>query len=146
VRLHGTVRRLGAKSEPGPAGSPETTLKKFVNISEKAIDREARSGINFVWHPAGSLRLEEREEISRGIAPNDNAGGRLPAAVAQQTSGSAFPLPSSAAAGRLVTRMRGVFRAGRHLGNALRGNLLSDFEPGKIGSDLLGPPPTTWAR
>src|SRR6516225_5889650 len=43
----------GAKFEPGPAGSPKTALKKFLSVSEKALDREARSGINFVWHPAG---------------------------------------------------------------------------------------------
>jgi hypothetical protein len=35
-----------------------------------------------------ALRLEEREEISRGIAPNDNPGGGVPAAVAAGCPGA----------------------------------------------------------
>jgi hypothetical protein len=48
----------GAKSEPGPAGSPETALKRFLSFSENAPDREARSAFNFVWHRQGMAAQE----------------------------------------------------------------------------------------
>ena len=66
----------------------------------RALERKNKTGVEriVVLHggivPAlrrralAALRLEEREETSRGIAPNDNAGGGLPAAVAAGCPGA----------------------------------------------------------
>ena len=35
-----SVRRQAQQPEPGPAGSHETALKKFLSVSEPALDRE----------------------------------------------------------------------------------------------------------
>jgi hypothetical protein len=55
----------GAQSEPGPAGSPETALKKFLSVSELALDRQMAA-----TYILGPFRLDaETDTLFRGGEP-----------------------------------------------------------------------------